>query len=881
MDVKTFSDGYQSRLIGYPIKQPSNRVKRSIRDRVAPFNLERLTDGNARIELPLPEWYEGAEAEVLKAATAIAGPWMDRLDRFCDRTDWRACTLSVPPIRPGWQKLNEDTWEPAEPPSDCNMVLDFETVRVGTRWLPSCAAALSNKGIYVWQADVSLGLPTETVVPFATGNLIVGHNVQYDRAFLDVEYRMDDSKNRFLDTMSAWIRVRGQCNQQRVTYALYADEGEDVAGPEWIDETATNGLDAVYEFYTGQPMSKGVRDELMGAYRRDEKILKNMPEANPAHMWEWTKANFQRLIMYCLRDVYGTFEVFRHVYPELKRAQPSPASFAGQLELGTAWLPLSSDRWPGYYDRCEAAYRRTKKEVSTLIRSCLEELYREHGAPLRDLLKPIKPKDRKEANPDWTSAIAGYVAELPDHLKHLDWKPGESGVSKGQPAWYRKASGKGSNLTIHSRLTPILLGMTWCGEPLLWSEEQGWHTAIAGMLPHPDKKGKRVTDVFTKGFIAATEDGVLSQSHGEPGLLAKAMSCINWISMRKRIASVHVESPEGYPVTLPQLVVTGTVTGRATDQVWQVCANPKKSRIGTELKSMVQAPAGYKIVGFDVDAEEARICGLYGDAQHGYVGSTPLSLINLLGTKKDKTELHWTVALQAGVDRDAVAKPFNYGVIYGLGLKGATDILVKALPRDTEDRCRQMAQELITMFKGSKARDQVYYDGLASDSFNMMEGLADDRSPRTPLLGARMSMALAGNKDFKTTRVNWTIQATGVDFRDLLICLTLYYFQRFGVTGRLLMTIHDEARFLVRDGDEVMAAYACQLAHVTTWVLLITNLGLNAIPVGIAWASGVDVDHVLRKDPEAPCTTPTQPDPIAPGFTWTPDDIMKQLSELA
>lgn len=876
MDVKYFSDEYQTRLIGYPIKQPSNRLKRSIRDRVAPFNLERLTDGNDPIELPLPDWYEGAEAEVMKAATEIAGPWMERLDQFCDRTDWKARTLPVPTIRPGWQELTGDLWEPADPPSDCNMVLDFETVRVGNQWYPSCAAILSSKGIYVWQADVTQDRPTATVVPFTTGNLIVNHNVQYDRAFLDVEYRMEDSGNRFFDTMAAWIRVRGQCNQQRTTYALYADE-EGVAGPEWMDETSTNGLDAVYKFYTGQPMSKGVRDELMAAYKQDEKVLKNMPAATPTHMWEWTRYNFQKLIMYCLRDVYGTFEVFRHVYPELKQAQPSMASFAGQLELGTAWLPLSSDRWPGYYDRCENAYQKTKKEVSTLLRDCLEKLYRRYGAPLRHLLKDVKPKLNKEVNPAWTDTIAGYVETLPAQLKHLDWTPGESGATKGKPAWYRKASGKGANLTIHSRLTPVILGMQWRDEPLLWSEEKGWHTEIAGMLPHPDKKGKRVTDVFTKGFATATEDGALSQSHGEPGLLAKVMSCINWISMRGRIASIHVESPEGYPVTLPQLVVTGTATGRATDKVWQVCANPKKSSIGTELKSIVQAPDGYRIVGFDVDAEEARICGLYGDAQHGYAGSTPLSLINLLGTKKDKTELHWTVALQAGVDRDAVAKPFNYGVIYGLGLKGATDILVKALPRETEERCRAMAQELITMFKGSKTRDKVYYDGLASDSFNFMERLADDRAPRTPLLGARMSMALAGNSGYKTTRVNWTIQATGVDFRDLLICLTLYYFQRLGVAGRLLMTIHDEARFLVKEGDELMASYACQLAHVTTWSLLIINLGLNAIPVGLAWASGVDVDHVLRKDPEAPCITPTQPDGIAPGVTWTPDDILKNL----
>lgn len=881
MDIKFFTDEYQTRLLGYPIKLPSNRVKRGIRDRVAPFNLENLTDGNEAVELPLPDWYEGAEKEVQKAAEAIAGPWIAKLDRFAAMDGFNCCALVAPPIRPGWQRLTGDRWVPSACPEQVSMVLDFETCKVGNLWYPVCAAVLSDRGIYVWQADVSQDVPTERVVPFTRGNLIVNHNVQYDRAYLDVEYLYADSGNRFLDTMAAWIAVRGQCNQQRTTYALYADEDDDTASPEWIDETSTNGLDKVYEFYTGQPMSKGVRDELMAAYKKDEAILKKSPRSTTLIMWEWVKDNFARLMLYCLRDVYGTYEVFRYVYPELKQAQPSLASWAGQLELGTSWLPLSSDRFPGYYARCEKAYQKTKHEVSDLLRSCLDDLYQAYGEPLRSLLNPIKPKLGKAVNPDWTRIWQVYTDQLPEQLKHLDWEPGQTGKTKGKPAWYRKASGKSANLTIHSRLTPTLLGMTWRDEPLLWTDDLGWHTEQYGQLPHPDKKGQRVTDVFTKGFTQATEDGVLRQTNGEPGLLTKVMSCINWISMRKRIAGLHVESPEGFPVTLPQLVVTGTATRRAADRVTQVMANPKVKRIGTELKSMVEAPPGYVFVGFDVDAEEARICGLYGDAQHGYVGSTPLSLINLLGTKKDKTELHWTVALQAGVDRDAVAKPFNYGVIYGLGLKGATDILVKALPRETEDRCRDMAQGLITMFKGSKSRDHIYYDGLASDAFNMMERLADDRTPRTPLLDARMSLALAGNKDFKTTRVNWTIQSTGVDFRDLLICLSLYYFKRFEIDGRLLMTIHDEARFIVKKGDELMAAYACQLAHITTWSLLILNLGLNAIPAGIAWASGVDIDKVLRKDPEATCVTPTQPEAIAPGKTWAPSDILDRLMGLA
>lgn len=35
-----------------------------------------------------------------------------------------------------------------------------------------------------------------------------------------------------------------------------------------------------------------------------------------------------------------------------------------------------------------------------------------------------------------------------------------------------------------------------------------------------------------------------------------------------------------------------------------LAANPSKKRIGSELKSLVQAPPGFKLVGADVDSQE-------------------------------------------------------------------------------------------------------------------------------------------------------------------------------------------------------------------------------------------------------------------------------------
>jgi DNA polymerase gamma 1 len=36
-------------------------------------------------------------------------------------------------------------------------------------------------------------------------------------------------------------------------------------------------------------------------------------------------------------------------------------------------------------------------------------------------------------------------------------------------------------------------------------------------------------------------------------------------------------------------------------------SNPKKDRVGSELKAMIRAPPGFKIVGADVDSQELWI----------------------------------------------------------------------------------------------------------------------------------------------------------------------------------------------------------------------------------------------------------------------------------
>lgn len=272
--------------------------------------------------------------------------------------------------------------------------------------------------------------------------------------------------------------------------------------------------------------------------------------------------------------------------------------------------------------------------------------------------------------------------------------------------------------------------------------------------------------------------------------------------------------------------------------------------------------------------QEAWIAGCYGDAELGYCGSSPLGLVVLVGQKSDKTDIHSMAAKSAGVDRDVAKAVLTYGTLYGQGLKGATDGLRKNLPLETTESCKTKADSFLKGFKGRRSEDtKRWVGGLASQAFNYMDKLANHRSPRTPVLGAAMSKALAGQRDFATTRTNWTIQSAGVDFRDLLVIYTRYCFEQLGVRGRLLLTIHDEIRTIIKTEDIRKATYALQLAHVLVRAYFIDSLGLDCIPSSVAWFTAVDVDQVVRKEPNQTCITPSQPEAIKPGYILTPKDL--------
>ncbi|KAF9448854.1 hypothetical protein P691DRAFT_729009 [Macrolepiota fuliginosa MF-IS2] len=495
------------------------------------------------------------------------------------------------------------------------------------------------------------------------------------------------------------------------------------------------------------------------------------------------------------------------------------------------------------------------------------------------------------------------------------------------------------DITARNRIAPLLLRLSWLGWPLFHSREHGWtfrvpangqyttrtqplsfydtaDSALADMtlhnqyrfykMPHKDGEKANVGSPLGKSFIKYAQDGTL-QSPGDEAKEALDMNvqCSYWISARDRIMNQMVvwqnnlrnlgySTPQStddnnkWGIILPQVITMGAVTRRAIEKTWLTASNAKKNRVGSELKAMVRAPEGYAIVGADVDSEELWISSCMGDAQFGLHGATALGWMTLEGTKAAGTDLHSKTASILGISRDA-AKVFNYSRIYGAGQRHAVLLLLQSNPSMEPDQAQKLAQNLYASTKGKNTHRtdiferKFWFGGSESYVFNKLEEIALSDNPQTPALGCGITHALSKKNlpetfgfDYMTSRINWVVQSSGVDYLHLLIVSMQYLTQKYNIQARYLISVHDELRYLVKEEDKYRAALALQIANLWTRCLFAYKLGMDDLPQGVAFFSAVDVDHVLRKEVDMPCVTPSQPNPIPPGESL---DITKVLEK--
>ncbi|KAL2429573.1 DNA polymerase gamma, mitochondrial [Exophiala dermatitidis] len=825
-------------------------------------------------------------------------------------------------IRSGWTKYNADmTTKEIDAPDETMLSFDVETMWKETPFAVMATAA-SPTAWYAWISPWLLGETDNPrqLIPLGDPTkprIVVGHNIGYDRARVKEEYDLKQSHNFFIDTMSLHVAVNGMCSRQRPTWMkhkknrdlrdkmsgdhnsvelqtmlenkMLSEEEEEL----WVARSSINSLRDVAKFHCGVTIDKSQRD-YFGELNRDG-ICERLEE----------------LLDYCAADVAITHRVFQKVFPNFLETCPHPVSFAALRHLSSVILPVDRS-WDEYIARAERTYQQRLEEVE---RKLLQ---------LSEAALEVKTQPEVYNNDAWLSQLDWSGQEIKYKKTR---KKGEEPVpvarqkKPGCPNWYKDlftSNNSPINLTVRTRIAPLLLKLSWDGCPLVWSDKHGWTFRVpnteAGKyensnvvscdmseeanftlksdyrhtyfkLPHKDGPTARCASPLAKGYLQYFESGILSSQYElAREALEMNASCSYWISARDRIMSQMVvreadrdpslagKSEQGF--ILPQIIPMGTITRRAVENTWLTASNAKANRVGSELKAMVKAPPGYCFVGADVDSQELWIASLVGDAQFQLHGGNAIGFMTLEGTKAAGTDLHSKTAKILGISRND-AKVFNYGRIYGAGLKFAATLLRQFNPTLSEAQSNQIAMKLYKETKGTRTRRKAFGNGsfwrggTESFVFNKLEEFAEQERPRTPALGAGITEALMrrfiNQGSFMTSRINWAIQSSGVDYLHLLIISMDYLIRRFNLDARLAITVHDEIRYLVKKEDRYRAALALQISNLWTRAMFSQQMGIEDLPQSCAFFSAVDIDHVLRKEVDMDCVTPSHPEKIPHG----------------
>lgn len=441
-------------------------------------------------------------------------------------------------------------------------------------------------------------------------------------------------------------------------------------------------------------------------------------------------------------------------------------------------------------------------------------------------------------------------------------------------------------------------------------------------LPHKDGKSKNVGNPLAKDFINKFSENVLSGEGQIPERIIEIARMLSyWRNNRDRIMGQtacwlptsslpkHLANTEmEYGAIIPQVVVCGTLTRRAMEPTWMTASNSKLERVGSELRGMIQAPAGFKIVGADVDSQELWIASVLGDSGTKIHGATPFGWMTLSGNKSDGTDLHTITAKAIGISRDH-AKVINYARIYGAGQTFAQTLLKQFNPSISDAEAKSKAMKMFALTKGKRlffllpeyqseytnkgyssfealqissvVNKSVYemftkaqwHGGSESAMFNKLEEIADSQAPVTPFLHCRLSRALEpqlGTEDrFLPTRINWVVQSGAVDFLHLmLVCMRWLMSDKI----RFCLSFHDEVRYIVKDEYADQAALAMHVTNLLTRAYCVSRLGLHDLPQSIAFFTSVEIDSILRKEAGSDCKTPSNEHGFSAGYSIHPGE---------
>lgn len=312
-----------------------------------------------------------------------------------------------------------------------------------------------------------------------------------------------------------------------------------------------------------------------------------------------------------------------------------------------------------------------------------------------------------------------------------------------------------------------------------------------------------------------------------------------------------------------------------------------KPKIMSEIKMTSQCPDGLVFVGGDCDNQEVGIASAMADSYYGVSGASFFSRTILTGNKKEGTDYHSLTAKnivnksEVTSDERYGGKGVNFSAIYGAGVKTIAKTIAKSFAMEFEQAYRA-ALAASQGFKGVKEREYLdgknrreggeadkFVNGIASDVFNKMFDIIDQRPPKGLFFGNEWPRTLqpeyCGDRG-SPPQLNYCIQAScsTYGFLSAWVLGIWYEFKRNNIKATFSLTCHDEVWYTVPTEQAEKAAYWIMIAYARTWALLHHNLYIEDMPVVRAFPSSISIDPILRKSPNSSTKTPTFPE-FSPG----------------
>ena len=144
----------------------------------------------------------------------------------------------------------------------------------------------------------------------------------------------------------------------------------------------------------------------------------------------------------------------------------------------------------------------------------------------------------------------------------------------------------------------------------------------------------------------------------------------------------------------------------------------------------------------------------------------------------------------------------------------------------------------------------TYINGIEAEFFNYVERSCSQSPSILPVLGGKSLKNLTRqycNDSFITTRSNWIVQSSAVDFLHIFLTVMEYLIQANGINAQFSLSIHDQIKYISSIEDRYRTALAFQIAHLITRAHFSKACGVYELPFNCAFfSSGKKISTMIH-----------------------------------